>query len=211
MLRLPGTLLWHSPCVPLAICPEAKPPCACPQGASALFDMIEYYESATHLNISFNKHIGTRGWQAAAHMMRKVGTRPVSCPAPRPCAAPLLPSMALGKRPCRQPWLTHPGKARCRKEVELSGRGSPSQESGSSDAGPLCKVRVFAVMSDLAWPVPTRQAACSTWMPATHPCWTTRRPLSPAPCASAAAWRCCTWKMPACLGGPSCCWVSLRP
>lgn len=43
-----------------------------PQGASALFDMIEYYESATHLNISFNKHIGTRGWQAAAHMMRKV-------------------------------------------------------------------------------------------------------------------------------------------
>lgn len=45
------------------------------QGASALFDMIEYYESATHLNISFNKHIGTRGWQAAAHMMRKVRTR----------------------------------------------------------------------------------------------------------------------------------------
>ncbi|KAK2512592.1 Ppp1r37 [Columba livia] len=40
-------------------------------GASALFDMIEYYESATHLNISCNKHIGTRGWQAAAHMMRK--------------------------------------------------------------------------------------------------------------------------------------------
>ncbi|CAJ0929354.1 unnamed protein product [Ranitomeya imitator] len=36
-------------------------------GASALFDMIEYYESATHLNISFNKHIGTRGWQAAVH------------------------------------------------------------------------------------------------------------------------------------------------
>lgn len=48
-------------------------PVSLPQGASALFDMIEYYESATHLNISFNKHIGTRGWQAAAHMMRKVG------------------------------------------------------------------------------------------------------------------------------------------
>ncbi|CAB1348574.1 unnamed protein product [Coregonus sp. 'balchen'] len=44
------------------------------QGASALFDMIEYYESATHLNISFNKHIGTRGWQAAAHMMRKTSS-----------------------------------------------------------------------------------------------------------------------------------------
>uniref|UniRef100_A0A671K5Y8 Protein phosphatase 1 regulatory subunit 37 n=1 Tax=Sinocyclocheilus anshuiensis TaxID=1608454 RepID=A0A671K5Y8_9TELE len=43
-------------------------------GASALFDMIEYYESATHLNISSNKHIGTRGWQAAAHMMRKVSS-----------------------------------------------------------------------------------------------------------------------------------------
>ena len=47
-----------------------------PQGASALFDMIEYYESATHLNISSNKHIGTRGWQAAAHMMRKVRDHP---------------------------------------------------------------------------------------------------------------------------------------
>ncbi|KAF7668936.1 hypothetical protein LDENG_00269460, partial [Lucifuga dentata] len=43
-------------------------------GATALFDMIEYYESATHLNISFNKHIGTRGWQAAAHMMRKTSS-----------------------------------------------------------------------------------------------------------------------------------------
>ncbi|XP_038548277.1 protein phosphatase 1 regulatory subunit 37 isoform X2 [Micropterus salmoides] len=43
-------------------------------GASALFDMIEYYESATHLNISFNKHIGTRGWQAAALMMRKTSS-----------------------------------------------------------------------------------------------------------------------------------------
>ncbi|EAW57322.1 hCG22147, isoform CRA_a, partial [Homo sapiens] len=50
---------------------EAEPPNLYAQGASALFDMIEYYESATHLNISFNKHIGTRGWQAAAHMMRK--------------------------------------------------------------------------------------------------------------------------------------------
>ncbi|XP_072286972.1 protein phosphatase 1 regulatory subunit 37 [Pyxicephalus adspersus] len=51
----------------------------CVQGASALFDMIEYYESATHLNISFNKHIGTRGWQAAAHMMRKVGVYVCKC------------------------------------------------------------------------------------------------------------------------------------
>lgn len=65
-----------------------------PQGASALFDMIEYYESATHLNISFNKHIGTRGWQAAAHMMRKVGA-----PSPgRLSSTPgSLPSLHLGQ------------------------------------------------------------------------------------------------------------------
>lgn len=62
---LRGLPLWLSPLSP-------------PQGASALFDMIEYYESATHLNISFNKHIGTRGWQAAAHMMRKVGASPAA-------------------------------------------------------------------------------------------------------------------------------------
>ncbi|NXD46830.1 PPR37 phosphatase, partial [Copsychus sechellarum] len=43
-------------------------------GASALFDMIEYYESATHLNIGSNKHLGARGWQAAAHMMRKTSS-----------------------------------------------------------------------------------------------------------------------------------------
>ncbi|XP_032533178.1 protein phosphatase 1 regulatory subunit 37 [Chiroxiphia lanceolata] len=56
-------------------------------GASALFDMIEYYESATHLNISLNKHIGTRGWQAAAHMMRKVGD-----PLPAVPGVPSVPS-----------------------------------------------------------------------------------------------------------------------
>ncbi|NXE16663.1 PPR37 phosphatase, partial [Lophotis ruficrista] len=40
-------------------------------GAASLFDTIEYYESATHLNISFNRRIGARGWQAAAQMLRK--------------------------------------------------------------------------------------------------------------------------------------------
>ena len=60
-------------------------PAVSAQGASALFDMIEYYESATHLNISFNKHIGTRGWQAAAHMMRKVGApHPFPLQGPQP-------------------------------------------------------------------------------------------------------------------------------
>uniref|UniRef100_A0A8B9EME9 Protein phosphatase 1 regulatory subunit 37 n=1 Tax=Anser cygnoides TaxID=8845 RepID=A0A8B9EME9_ANSCY len=62
-------------------------------GASALFDMIEYYESATHLNISFNKHIGTRGWQAAAHMMRKVRAR--SPPVLVPHQIPKVPPRAL--------------------------------------------------------------------------------------------------------------------
>jgi len=37
-----------------------------------MFDMIEYYESAVNVLIGFNKNLGTRGWQAAAHMMRKV-------------------------------------------------------------------------------------------------------------------------------------------
>ncbi|KMR00327.1 leucine-rich repeat-containing protein 68 [Lasius niger] len=36
-----------------------------------LFDMLEYYESAKHLNISFNPEIGARGWQACSHMIKK--------------------------------------------------------------------------------------------------------------------------------------------
>ena len=42
------------------------------QSAAALFDMIEYYESAVNVLIGFNKNLGVRGWQAAAHLMRKV-------------------------------------------------------------------------------------------------------------------------------------------
>lgn len=64
--------------------------------------MIEYYESATHLNISFNKHIGTRGWQAAAHMMRKVGTSQAGRKNVRkylPRAHPLLSSYRAIHRP----------------------------------------------------------------------------------------------------------------
>ena len=37
-----------------------------------MFDMIEYYHSATRLNISYNK-IGLRGWQACSRMLKKVG------------------------------------------------------------------------------------------------------------------------------------------
>ncbi|XP_041352316.1 protein phosphatase 1 regulatory subunit 37-like isoform X2 [Gigantopelta aegis] len=39
--------------------------------AVALFDMIEYYDSACQLNISFNKNIGVRGWQACARLIRR--------------------------------------------------------------------------------------------------------------------------------------------
>jgi protein phosphatase 1 regulatory subunit 37 len=42
------------------------------EGSVALFDMVEYYESATHLNISCNKNIGVRGWQACSRMIKKV-------------------------------------------------------------------------------------------------------------------------------------------
>lgn len=42
------------------------------QSSVILFDMLEYYESAKHLNISFNPEIGARGWQACSHMIKKV-------------------------------------------------------------------------------------------------------------------------------------------
>ncbi|CAL7941933.1 unnamed protein product [Xylocopa violacea] len=41
------------------------------ESAVILFDMIEYYESAKHLNISSNPKIETYGWQACANMIRK--------------------------------------------------------------------------------------------------------------------------------------------
>ncbi|XP_032883580.1 protein phosphatase 1 regulatory subunit 37-like [Amblyraja radiata] len=39
-------------------------------GASALFDMMEYYDSTLCLSISFSRTIGTRGWRAAAQLIR---------------------------------------------------------------------------------------------------------------------------------------------
>ncbi|XP_064602191.1 protein phosphatase 1 regulatory subunit 37-like isoform X2 [Liolophura sinensis] len=41
------------------------------ESSVALFDMIEYYESACKLNISFNKNIGVRGWQSCARLIKK--------------------------------------------------------------------------------------------------------------------------------------------
>jgi hypothetical protein len=42
------------------------------QAAVVMFDMIEYYEAATHLNISSNNEIMVRGWQACQRMLKKV-------------------------------------------------------------------------------------------------------------------------------------------
>ncbi|MCL4134023.1 UNVERIFIED_CONTAM: hypothetical protein GTU68_042340 [Idotea baltica] len=39
--------------------------------AIPLFDMIEFYDSAIHLNISGNSKIGNRGWHACARMMKR--------------------------------------------------------------------------------------------------------------------------------------------
>lgn len=41
------------------------------EASVALFDMIEYYESAKHLNISYNRSMTARGWQACARMLKK--------------------------------------------------------------------------------------------------------------------------------------------
>lgn len=46
----------------------------CFQSAVALFDMIEFYDSTCQLNISFNKNIGLRGWQACSKLIRRVGS-----------------------------------------------------------------------------------------------------------------------------------------
>lgn len=41
------------------------------EGAVAIFDMIEYYESANNLNLSGNQNISARGWQACSRMIKK--------------------------------------------------------------------------------------------------------------------------------------------
>ncbi|XP_073968428.1 uncharacterized protein [Rhodnius prolixus] len=41
------------------------------EASVALFDMIEYYEAATLLNISNNDGIGQRGWQACSRMLKR--------------------------------------------------------------------------------------------------------------------------------------------
>uniref|UniRef100_A0A665TSE2 Si:dkey-288a3.2 n=1 Tax=Echeneis naucrates TaxID=173247 RepID=A0A665TSE2_ECHNA len=40
-------------------------------GASSLLDMILYYESTTHLDISDNSGMGTSGWRALAHLIKQ--------------------------------------------------------------------------------------------------------------------------------------------
>ncbi|XP_023216620.1 protein phosphatase 1 regulatory subunit 37-like isoform X2 [Centruroides sculpturatus] len=41
------------------------------EGAAALFDMIEYYESANQLTLSLLKNIDSRSWQACSRMLKK--------------------------------------------------------------------------------------------------------------------------------------------
>uniref|UniRef100_A0A1B6DCG1 Protein phosphatase 1 regulatory subunit 37 n=1 Tax=Clastoptera arizonana TaxID=38151 RepID=A0A1B6DCG1_9HEMI len=45
--------------------------CLDDEAAVAMFDMMEYYESATRLNIAGNHTIGARGWQACSHMIKR--------------------------------------------------------------------------------------------------------------------------------------------
>ncbi|XP_028994836.3 protein phosphatase 1 regulatory subunit 37 isoform X2 [Betta splendens] len=40
-------------------------------GAASLLDMISYYESTTHLDISDNSSMGTSGWKALAHLIKQ--------------------------------------------------------------------------------------------------------------------------------------------
>ncbi|XP_053488481.1 protein phosphatase 1 regulatory subunit 37 [Ictalurus furcatus] len=42
-------------------------------GASALLDMISYYESATHLDVSSNTTMGVSGWQALSRLLVQSG------------------------------------------------------------------------------------------------------------------------------------------
>ncbi|XP_071963563.1 uncharacterized protein [Antedon mediterranea] len=41
------------------------------ESSTALFDMVEFYESAIKLIVASNRNIGIRGWQAAGRMMKK--------------------------------------------------------------------------------------------------------------------------------------------
>ncbi|XP_072031024.1 uncharacterized protein [Amphiura filiformis] len=41
------------------------------ESAAALFDMVEFYESAIRLIVAANRSIGARGWQAAARMLKR--------------------------------------------------------------------------------------------------------------------------------------------
>ncbi|XP_033634987.1 protein phosphatase 1 regulatory subunit 37-like [Asterias rubens] len=44
------------------------------EAAAALFDMMEFYESAIRLVIASNRSIGARGWQAASRLLKRVSS-----------------------------------------------------------------------------------------------------------------------------------------
>ncbi|KAG6462145.1 hypothetical protein O3G_MSEX013079, partial [Manduca sexta] len=73
------------------------------EGAEALFDMIEYYESASVVSISGPRQFGIRGWQAASRMIKKsacLSELEVRESALEECHAPVL-ARALRPHTCR--------------------------------------------------------------------------------------------------------------
>ncbi|XP_035388818.1 protein phosphatase 1 regulatory subunit 37-like [Electrophorus electricus] len=47
-------------------------------GATSLMDMILYYKSATHLDVSSNTSMGVSGWQALSYLLKQVENRQLS-------------------------------------------------------------------------------------------------------------------------------------
>ncbi|XP_053622405.1 uncharacterized protein LOC128682008 [Plodia interpunctella] len=86
------------------------------EGAEALFDMIEYYESATSICLSGPRQFGIRGWQAAARMIKKsaeLTDLEVRDSALEAAHAPVL-ARALRPHACRL-------RALCLQRAELQG------------------------------------------------------------------------------------------
>ncbi|KOB76549.1 Cysteine proteinase inhibitor [Operophtera brumata] len=86
------------------------------EGAEALFDMIEYYESARVICITGPRQFGIRGWQAASRMIKKsaeLSEIEVAESALEPSHAPVL-ARALRPHTCRL-------RALCLQRAQLSG------------------------------------------------------------------------------------------
>ncbi|CAG9120142.1 unnamed protein product [Plutella xylostella] len=73
------------------------------EGAEALFDMIEYYESATMVSIKGPRDFAIRGWQAASRMIKKSAELQELQVVGSPVGAMSLPALSRALRPhsCR--------------------------------------------------------------------------------------------------------------